>query len=123
MAILSTVLLFAYGAHVVLVLWHGHALGANELAYIVPMCICLCVVWIWQSRHIPKYQDASPLAMPRHSVSGVELDELIEQHRLDDEIEAQRRIAEREERDQEEQRFLKGNQEWQARQRWIQEGR
>ena len=123
MAIISTMLLLAYGAHVVLLLWHGQHLGMTELAYLIPMCLCLGIVWIWQCRHIPKFREAPPFKMPQHSISSDELDELIEKRRLDDEIEAQRRIAEREGRDQEEQRFLKGNQEWQARQRWIQEGR
>lgn len=116
-------LLLAYGVHIVLILWHGQNLGMAELGYLTPMCLCLAIVWIWQSRHIPKYQNAAPLAMPRHSVSGVELDELIEQHRLDDEIDAQRKIAERHDRDQEAQRFLKGIQEWQASKRWMQERR
>jgi hypothetical protein len=86
------------------------------------MCLCLVIVWIWQSRHIPKYQNAASLKMPRHSVSGVELDELIEHHRLDNEIEAQRENAQRQKNDHDEQRFLAGVQEWQARQRWMQDG-
>lgn len=57
------------------------------------------------------------------SVNGGELDELIEQRRLDDEIEARREFAEQQKNDQDEQRFLNGIQEWQARQRWMQEGR
>ncbi|MBZ5762294.1 hypothetical protein LAV84_23850 [Rhizobium sp. VS19-DR104.2] len=123
MVIISTVLLLAYGAHVALLVLHGQNLGVTEVIYLIPMCFCLAVVWIWQSRNIPKLQESPPLEMLRQSCSGVELDELIEQRRLEDEVKAQSEIAEQQKNDQNQQRFLSGIQEWQARQRWMQEGR
>ena len=123
MKIISTLLLLAYGTHVALLVWYGQNLGVSELAYLLPMSLGLAVVWIWQSRHIPKLQESPPLEMRRQSLSGMELDELIEQRRLDDEIKAQSEIAEQQKNDRNQQRFLSGIQEWQARQRWMQERR
>jgi hypothetical protein len=123
MAIISTVLLLAYGAHVALLVWRSQNLGVTELAYLIPMCFYLAVVWIWQSRHIPNSGSHRHWRCCHSRSTGGELDELIEQRRLDDEIEARREFAEQQKNDQDEQRFLNGIEEWQARQRWMQEGR
>lgn len=114
---LFSALLLVYSAHVMALVLHGQRPTESEFAYLVPIAICFVGGWVSQLKRKKNTYSIRPAPADQRTVDDDELDELISQRKAEEESEADRLLLEQERHRREEDNFLRGIQEWQARQR------